>query len=50
MMALLTNSGNGPPVVERHALLLLGGEINHEAVLLVISVDLVRRILCQVVE
>jgi hypothetical protein len=52
MMTLLTNSGNDPPPhVERHALLYLGGEANHEAVLLlVIGVPLVWHILYQVVE
>jgi hypothetical protein len=40
-----------PSSVERHALLLLGGETNHEAVLLLlIRVHLFQRILCQVVE
>jgi hypothetical protein len=40
-----------PSRVERHALLQLGGEADHEAVLLLlICVHLVRRILRQVVE
>jgi hypothetical protein len=40
-----------PSSVERHALLQLGGEIDHEAVLLLlICVHLVQRILRQVVE
>jgi hypothetical protein len=40
-----------PSHVERHALLQLGGEANHEVVLLlVIGVHLVWHILCQVVE
>jgi hypothetical protein len=39
-----------PSSVERHALLQLGGKTDHEAVLLLIRVHLVRRILHQVVE
>jgi hypothetical protein len=39
-----------PSRVERHALLQLGGEIDHEAVLLLVRVHLVQRILRQVVE
>jgi hypothetical protein len=40
-----------PSSVERHALLWLGGETDHEVVLLlVVGVHLIQRILCQVVE
>jgi hypothetical protein len=40
-----------PSHVEHHALLYLGGEIDHEVVLLLlIGVHLIRRILCQMVE
>jgi hypothetical protein len=39
-----------PSRVERHVLLYLSGDANHEAVLLVICVHLVWRILCQMVE
>jgi hypothetical protein len=39
-----------PSSVERHALLYLGGETNHEAILLLVSVHLVQRIIRQMVE
>jgi hypothetical protein len=39
-----------PSSIERHALLQLGGETDHEAVLLLVRVHLVRCILWQVVE
>jgi hypothetical protein len=39
-----------PSIVECHALLQLGGETDHEAVILLVHVQLVRCILHQVVE